>query len=66
MIKTFTTLVALCGIGSLILNGDSAVDVTEQTLKISGNSEEILYYGFAEGDKILFSFSETDGKELKE
>jgi hypothetical protein len=66
MIKTICTLTAVCGIGAMFIGNDPAIDVTEQTLKISGNSEEVLYYGFAEGDRILFSFSETNGKEIKE
>jgi len=42
------------------------IDVTDQTLKISGMKEETLYFGFAEGDQIVLDFSEVDGKELKE
>ncbi len=44
----------------------STVDVVENTLKISGLSEEVFYYGFAEGDQVVFSFEELNGKELKE
>lgn len=40
------------------------VTVCDQTLKIGGAGEENLYYGFAEGDQIVFDF-ESD-KELKE
>lgn len=29
-------------------------------------SEEVVYYGFAEGDQLIFSFQEVNGKELKE
>ena len=42
------------------------IDVTEQTIKIKGLSEEELYFGFATGDKMIFSFQEIDGKEIKE
>jgi len=42
------------------------ITVVENTLKIRGLNEEILYYGFYEGDKIVFSFQEQDGKEMKE
>ena len=42
------------------------VDVADLTLKIKANSSEEFVYGFAEGDQIIFSFSEVDGKELKE
>jgi len=42
------------------------VDVAELTLKIGANSTEELFYGFAAGDQLLFSFEEINGKELKE
>jgi hypothetical protein len=42
------------------------VDVADLTLKVKANSSEEFFYGFAEGDQIVFSFSEVDGKELKE
>lgn len=42
------------------------VDVAEGTLKISGHKEEIFYYGFAEGDQIIFNFEEVNKKEVKE
>ena len=41
------------------------VDVADLTLKVKANSSEEFFYGFAEGDQIVFSFSEVDGKELK-
>lgn len=42
------------------------VEVVDLTLKIGGLSSEELFYGFAEGDVIVFSFEEIKGKELKE
>ena len=42
------------------------VDVTEQTLKVGGGKEEVMYFGFAEGDKIIFNVTEADKKEIKE
>ncbi|WP_333809327.1 hypothetical protein [Flavobacterium sp.] len=42
------------------------IDVTDQTIKISGLTEEELYFGFAVGDKIILNFKEVDNKELKE
>jgi len=42
------------------------VDVAQLTIKIGGLSTEELFYGFAEGDQIVFSFEEDRGKELKE
>lgn len=46
--------------------GQEPLDVTEQTIKIGGLKEEELYFGFAAGDKIVFSFQEADNKEMKE
>lgn len=43
-----------------------SVEVTEQTLKLGAFKEEILYFGFAAGDKLIFNFSELDNKEVKE
>jgi len=48
------------------LFSQTPIDVTEQTIKIGGMREELLYFGFAEGDQIVFNFTEVDGKELKE
>jgi hypothetical protein len=42
------------------------INIADNTLKIGTMSEEIFYYAFAEGDQIIFSFNEQDGKELKE
>lgn len=42
------------------------IDVTNQTIKIGGGKSEEIMLGFATGDKILFNFSEIDGKEIKE
>jgi hypothetical protein len=44
----------------------TALDVADITLKIGAKSEEILYYGFAEGDLIVFNVKEMDGNALKE
>ena len=42
------------------------IETADITLKIASKSEETLYYAFAEGDRVLFSFSESDKKNLKE
>ncbi|MEY3084543.1 MAG: hypothetical protein RL037_723, partial [Bacteroidota bacterium] len=44
--------------------GQEPIDVTDQTIRISGLKEEEIYFGFAEGDKIIFNFKEADNKEL--
>jgi len=40
--------------------------VTETNFKLPILGEEIFYFGFAEGDQVLFSFEEQNGKDLKE
>jgi hypothetical protein len=42
------------------------INLAESTSKISGLTEEEFYFGFAEGDQIVFNFKELKGKELKE
>ena len=44
----------------------NTIDVAENTLKVGALGEEIFYYGFAEGDQLIFNFEEINGKELKE
>ena len=46
--------------------GQERIDVAEQTIKIGSKEEEVLFYGFAEGDQIVFNFEEVDEKEVKE
>ena len=42
------------------------IDIAESTLKVGALAEEVFYYGFAEGDLLIFNFEEVNGKELKE
>lgn len=46
--------------------GQKPVDVVESSIKVGIKGEEMVYYGFAEGDQLIFSFEETNGKEMKE
>lgn len=48
------------------IKAQTIVDVAENTIKVGALGEEIFYYGFAEGDQMIFSFEEMNGKELKE
>lgn len=57
------TLVLPC---SIDLPAQNVIDVTQSTIKVSALSEEVFYYGFAEGDQLTFNFEEVNGKELKE
>ncbi len=50
----------------LIAIAQTPIDVAENTFKIGGLGAEIVYYGLAEGDQLIFSFEEKNGKELKE
>ena len=57
-------------VAGLLLNcklfGQTPVDIAESTLKIGGLGEEVFYYGFSEGDQLIFNFEEANRKELKE
>ena len=46
--------------------GQKTVDVAESSIKIGIKGEETIYFGFAEGDQLIFSFEEINGKEMKE
>lgn len=65
MNKNLTIIIGLFLLTGTIF-GQEPLDVTEQTIKIGGLKEEELYFGFAAGDKIIFSFQEVDNKEMKE
>ena len=41
------------------LYGQKPVIVVESTLKVAPFKEEVFYYGFAAGDKLIFNFEET-------
>jgi hypothetical protein len=42
------------------------VNVIDTSFKLPILGEELLFFGFAEGDQIVFNFSEQNGKDLKE
>lgn len=46
--------------------GQTPVIVTETNFKLPIMGEEFFYFGFAEGDKVMFSLEEENGKDLKE
>ena len=64
--KLFLSIITLGLFSGLQLYGQTPVDVAESTLKVGIMGEEIFYFGFAEGDQLIFNFEETNGKELKE
>jgi hypothetical protein len=65
MNKKLTLIIALF-LNAVFVFGQDAIDVTDQTIKIGSLKEEEFYFGFAAGDKIVFSFQEINYKELKE
>jgi len=48
------------------IKSQTTINLAESTLKVNGLSDEEFYFGFAEGDQIVFNFKELRGKELKE
>ena len=59
-------LIAFSSILTTNAQTQAALDVADITLRIGAKSEESLYYGFTEGDQIVFNFREINGNELKE
>ena len=65
MNKLIVLVLALLGLSARLF-GQKPVDVVETIFKIGGLGEEVFYYGFEEGDQLVFNFEEINGKELKE
>ena len=65
MLKSLT-LLAFIAVTISEISAQEPIDVAEIAVKVSAKGEEELYYGFAEGDQIIFSFSEADGRDVKE
>jgi hypothetical protein len=59
LILIFTVLVAK-------IFAQIPITIAEKTFKIGTLGQQVFYYGFAQGDCMLFSFEETTGKQLKE
>ncbi len=66
MKNLLSLLIAFFSISNSFAQTQAALDVADITLRIGVKSEENLYYGFAEGDQIVFNFREINGNELKE
>lgn len=54
------------GLTNFAALGQNPVDVADNTLKVAAFGEEVFFYGFAEGDQLIFNFEEVKGKEIKE
>lgn len=51
---------------TVLAKAQTPIDVVESTFKVPAFEENVLYYGFAEGDQVMINFEEVSGKELKE
>lgn len=61
-----TVIVSILFYCTLLVTAQTPISVAENTFKIPPQGEEIFYYGFAEGEQLIFNFEEINGKELKE
>ena len=61
-----TILLIFSIIGFLSVKAQDTITVVETTFKMKGNHEESLFYGFAEGDKMIVILEETQNKAIKE
>lgn len=61
-------LVTLVFFTMIFLNsvGQDTIDVVEKSIKIGGLARETEYYGFAEGDKVIFNLTVDNRKDLKD
>ena len=63
--KKVISFAALLLCGSSI-HSQETIDVVEKSIKVGALSTETEYYGFAEGDKVIFNLTVEKGKELKD
>ena len=66
MARKYFLPLLFAGFLSVIAYGQQPIEVAESAVKVGIKAEEVVYYGFAEGDKLIFSFEEANGKEMKE
>src|SRR6185436_20305381 len=62
----FLLMMMVFGSLSLFTYGQQPIDIAESVVKVGIKGEEAVFYGFAEGDQLIFSFEEANGKEMKE
>lgn len=60
------TLTLLYSLITLTLAAQTPITLSESTFKMGGLEEKEFYFGFCEGDELIFDFKETNGKELQE
>ena len=66
MCKKYLLPVIVNVLFSVIMHAQQPVDVAENVVKIGIKGEEVIFFGFAAGDQLIFSFEEASGKEMKE
>lgn len=66
MKKILTSLLILAVLCYGRLDAQSPITVAETNFRLPILGEEIFYFGFAEGDQLIFFFEEQTGKDLKE
>ena len=64
--KYFLSLMVYGLLSVVVVYGQKPIDVAESSIKVGIKGEEMIYFGFAEGDQLIFSFEEASGKEMKE
>ena len=60
------TILFLFILTSLYSIGQDTIDVVEKTIKVGGLSKETEYYGFADGDKVIFNLTVENRKDIKD
>jgi len=64
--KQIITLLLSSVLLAITAYSQQPVLVAESSVKVGIKGEELVFYGFAEGDKLIFSFEEANGKDMKE
>ena len=64
MVKFSTVLLTLLTLSTTTFGQIEPITVSEQTIKVNGENE--FYFGFAEGDEIIFDLQVVKGKNVKE
>lgn len=64
-LKRSIVLLAACATTAVVY-GQTPVTLAESTIKVAALGEEVFYFGFAEGDQLVFNFHEVEDRELKE
>lgn len=64
--KSFVSAIVAAFLFASALQAQQPLTVADMTLRLSGKETKELFYSFAAGDEILFSFFETENRLLQE